>query len=1029
MRRRIRLLAICSLIMVLLPDVLMAQQKTITGRVVSNENEALPGVTVRVRENNVNTQTGPEGSYTIQASPGQTIEFSYIGYLTQSRLVGAASSLDITLVPTQSGLNEVVVTAMGIKKEKKALGYSVQDIKSDELLKNKDPNLINSLNGKIAGLNITNSSGAPGASASIIIRGGTSLERDNQPLFVIDGVPMSNSTGQGDNSAFDGSVNLSTTNSNRAMDINPEDIESISVLKGPAAAALYGLRAAAGVVLITTKRGTEGTVTASVTSRFVTNWVNRLPGQQSKYKQGTSYNGTPTTQTAMSWGEEFAPGDTIYDNMGDFFQNARAFDNSFNISGGSKNNKFFLSGSSLDQTGIVPTTDYKRNSIRFNGEQQIGIFTVGVNASYASSNTQKTLTGSGLWGGSGTGYMESIIAWPRNDNMKRWLNPDGSKHRLLPNLPLDTDVDNPYWIINRNPQADKTDRFVGNAYASVKITDWFDATYRLGLDNYTTTFNSLIVPGSSVKEAWQNGMISVTDQRFNYVNGNLMLNFHKQVGDFDLSALLGHTTEDTYTRSTSLRAENFQIPGLYSVNNAANANRYATENINRRRLVGVYGDFRASYKNMLYLSVTGRNDWTSTLNKDFRSFFYPAVSGSFVFTELLEQNSVLSFGKVRASWAKVGKDASAYVTNTYLFGPELTIGGGFRNSWTQGNPVLEPEQTYSTEVGAEVRFLRNRIGIDVAYYDNRSEKQILSPRVSNATGYILKNVNAGFIRNKGLEVTINANPIRSKDFNWDVALNFSHNKGRVEKLPGAITILYVTDVQIGNGKAASFNEDVFMGISGSKWQTDSSGNLLLDWNTGYPLTSALTTAKLGNREPKLLGGLNNSLTYKGFNLSFLWDFRLGGDIYNATDYLLTVYGLSERTLNRGEDITFTGMSLNPTTTKYEPVTRTVQATEKYYRDIYTNNTAFFIEEVNWLRLRSLNLSYSVPPAMLGGVKWLKGASLTVSANNLLLFTNYSGMDPETSAAGAGVVGSGSVGIDYAGVPATKSVAFGLNLKF
>lgn len=989
----------------------------------------MPGVTIRVKENNVNTQSDADGKYSIQAAIGQMIEFSYIGFTTKSVLVGPSDEINVSLSPSESALNEVVVTAMGIKKEKKALGYAVQDIKSDELLKNKDPNLINSLNGKIAGLNITNSGGAPGSSASIVIRGGTSLERDNQPLFVIDGMPMDNSTGQGDNSAFDGSVNLSTTNSNRAMDINPEDIESISVLKGPAAAALYGLRAAAGAIVITTKKGSGGAVSLSVTPRYSTNWVNRLPKQQGKYKQGSYYAGAFTDQTAMSWGDAFAAGDKKYDNMGDFFETARAFDNSFTLSGGSNTGKFFMSASNLNQTGIVPTTDFVRSTIRFNGEQQLGILTVGVNASYSISQTQKTLTGSGLWGSGGTGYMESIIAWPRNDDMTVWLNPDGTKHRLLPDFALDTDNDNPYWIINKNPQGDKTNRFVGNAYASLKITSWLDATYRLGLDHYNTAFRSLTSPGSSVKIAWQKGMLSETDKNYDYVNSNLMLNFHKTFKDWDASLLLGHTTEDTYTKFNSARAESFILPGILSINNSAKENQYVTQSISRKRLIGLYGDFRLSYKNMIYLGITGRNDISSTLPVQNRSFFYPSYSGSFVFSELLPKDGILSFGKVRASWAQVGKDATPYQTNTYLFGPELTIGGGYRNSWTRGNDALKPEKTSSVEFGTELRFLNNRLGVDFTWYKNNSVDQILQPRVSNATGYILSYVNTGEIENKGIELTINATPIKKKDFNWDVTLNLSHNKGRVKALPGALPILYVTDVQVGNAKAASFDGGYFMGLSGSKWQTDSSGNLLLDWNTGYPLTSTLTTTKVGNREPKLLGGINNSFNFKNFNLSFLVDFRLGGDVYNGTDYLLTYYGLSERTLNRNENITFSGMSLNPVSGKYEQVTKTVVASEKYYRDIYLNNAPFFIEEVNWLRLRSVSLSYSLPQSLLQRAKWLKGATITASGTNLLLFTNYSGMDPETSAAGAGVIGSGSVGIDYCGVPATSGVAFGLNLKF
>lgn len=1024
------LTAFFALLMLQMSQTTSAQNHTVTGVILSAENTPIEGASVIVRGKNSGTQSNNDGRFSISATSGDNLVISAVGFTTKTVTVSNANSITVVLERGNSQLEEVVVTAMGIKKEKKALGYAVQDIKSDELLKNKEPNLINSLNGKIAGLNITNSGGAPGSSASIIIRGGTSLEGNNQPLFVIDGMPMDNSTGQGDNSAFDGSTNLSTTNSNRAMDINPEDIESISVLKGPAAAALYGLRAATGAIIITTKKGQAGKAVVSVNSRYITNWVNRLPEQQSTYKQGSSYSGTFTDQTTLSWGPKFAPGEQVYNNMKDFFETANAYDNSFNVSGGSLNGNFYLSASNLDQSGIVPTTNFKRSTLRFNGEQKIGIFTFGVNASYASSNTRKTLTGSGLWGAGGSGYMESIIAWPRNDNMKDWLNPDGSKHRLLPDQPLEDDADNPYWIVNKNPQSDKTTRVIGNVYTNVKITNWLDATYRLGVDNYVTQFSNLLSAGSGVNIPLQDGMLSETDKNYNYVNSNLMLNFHKTIKkDYDASLTLGTTSEDTYVKSNSLRGVGFVIPDFITVNNALPEKQFFNQAINRKRLVGIYGDLRLAYKDILYLGITGRNDISSTLPVQNQSFFYPSFSGSFIFSQLLSNNSILSFGKIRASWAQVGKDAPPYQTNTYLFGPELTIGGGYRNYWTRGNDLLKPETTTSLEFGTELRFLGNRLGLDFTYYENKSKDQILQPRVSNATAYILSYVNTGEIDNNGVELTINGNPLRTSNFRWDVALNISHNKGVVKSLPGNLPILYVTDVQVGNAKAASFNGGHFMGLSGSKWQTDSAGNLLLNWATGYPLTSVNQTSAVGNREPDVIGGLNNSFSYKGWNLSFLIDFRIGGDVYNGTDYLLTYYGLSKRTEDRGNTVSFTGVSLNPATSKYEPVTKEVVADETFYRDIYSKNAPFFIQDVNWARLRSISLGYSLPHKLLDKTKFLRAASVTLSGNNLILLTNYKGMDPETSAAGAGVIGSGSVGIDYCGVPATSAFAVGLNLKF
>lgn len=1008
---------------------LVAQQKTISGKVNSSSGTGLGDVTVLVKGTNRSVKTNSDGSFSITAAPGETLIFRSVGSGERTQVVGSNSSYSITLSNSEESIDEVVITALGIKKEKKALGYAVQDIKADELMKNKNPNVINSLNGKIAGVNVTNSGGAPGASSNIVIRGGTSLERDNQPLFVIDGVPMDNSTGQGDNSAFDGNTNISTTNGNRALDINPEDIESMSVLKGPAAAALYGLRAAAGAIIITTKKGAEGSAQIGISSRFGANWVNKLPEQQTRYKQGSYYNGKLVDQTFESWGDEFGASDTRYNNMKDFYETASMFDNAFNISGGSAKGNFYLSGSNIYQSGVVPTTDFNRTTVRFNGEQKYGRFTFGLNTSYATSKTQKTLTGSGLWGSGGNGYMESVLIWPGNVDMHDYLNADGTNKLLLPNIALENNTDNPYWLINKNPQSDKTDRLIGNVYTNINVTDWLDVTYRLGVDNYTSQFNSLVSEGSSVKLAWQNGMMSNTDKKYQYLNSNLMLNFKKQFDDWDLNFLVGTSAEDTKVKSNSVRGEGFVIKDFHSLENFNPLNKYYTQTLSNKRIVGAYGDLRVGYKGIAYLNATGRNDWSSTLPVANRSFFYPSISGSLVFTELFEKNDILTFGKLRSSWASVGKDASPYVTNTYLFGPELTIGGGFRNHWTRGNNKLVPEKTNSFEVGTDLRFFGNKLGLEFTYYKTKSVNQILQPRVSNATGYILTYYNIGELNNEGFELSVNATPVKKGDFTWNTMLNFSHNNGKVAELIGGLDILYVTDVQVGTGKAASFNNGDFMGLSGSIYQKDKEGNLLLDPKTGYPLTTTTATTYVGNREPDFIGGWNNSFTYKNWDLSFLFDFRKGGDVYNASEYLMTVNGISKQTENRGEKVSFTGSVLDAATGQYSIKTTEVVADEKYYKDIYSKHTPNFIEKVNWFRLRSVNLSYSLPKELLAKSKFIKGATFNANGSNLWLLTNYSGVDPETSAAGAGVVGSGSVGVDYAGVPATAGFTFGVNLKF
>ncbi|SMG46780.1 SusC/RagA family TonB-linked outer membrane protein [Sphingobacterium psychroaquaticum] len=1016
------------------PEPRVVIQNQISG-VVRDGNGPVSGISVAVVGTNLGTQTDQSGRFSISAPTGSTLRFSAIGYQSKD-VLATSNQVQVILERSDAAIDEVVVTAMGIKKEKKALGYAVQDIKADELMKNKNPNMINSLNGKIAGLNITNSGGSPGASASIVIRGGTSLERDNQPLFVIDGMPMDNSTGVGDMSQFDGNTNISTTNGNRAMDINPDDIESISVLKGPTAAALYGIRAAAGAIVITTKKGKDGVASIGVSSRVGTNTVNKLPELQKRYKQGTNLDGAGVDPvTYLSWGDQFAPGEVIYNNLEDFFKTGVTYDNSFNVSGGNAKGNFYLSGANVSQSGIVPTTDYNRTNFRFNGEQKVGILTFGANAAYSESKTTKTLTGTGLWGSGGNGYMESIIAWPQSANMKDWRNPDGSQ-KLLVSVGNDQEeillgaIDNPYWTVNMNPQNDKTNRFLGTFYTNAKLTDWLDFTYRLGVDNYTSTYTSKISAGSAVIRDYQKGMLSQNIRQYNFLTNNFLLNSHKVFADvWDVNLLLGASSEDISSKSSATKAQNFVVPGFYSFNNAKQEDKFLSDNVNNIRRFGVFGDLKVGYKNMAFVGMTLRNDWSSTLPKKNRSFMYPSYSASFIFTELFEKNNILTYGKLRGSWAEVGKDAPAYQTNSYLDPVELTIGGGYKNSWTLGNPNLVPEKTQSFEVGTDLKFFKNKLGLEFTYYNNKSVDQILSPRVDNATGGIFQYVNAGVLQNKGVELTLTTSPIKRDNFSWDVMLNLSHNKGKVKELPGGIAILYVTDVQVADGKAASYNDGDFMAISGKDWTRNDEGKYILNWTTGLPTTNSNSTVHVGNREPKLIGGLNNSFTYKDWNLSFLLDFRKGGDVFNGTEVLLTQYGLSKQTENRGGTISMTGVALNPATNQYEDVTREVVANQDFYTRYYINQTSNFIEKVNWLRLRSVDLSYNLPKSFLARTKVIKGASLNVNATNLFLITNYSGMDPETSAAGAGVIGSGSVGVDYAGVPNTRGFTFGVNLKF
>ena len=759
------------------------QAKTITGKVVDVAGEPIIGASVLVKGSSTGSVTDIDGKFSVEAPVGSTLVVSFVGYATEEVKVGTASDYTVTLKDDTQSLSEVVVTAMGIKKEKKALGYSVSDINSKELMKNKQTNVVNSLAGKIPGVNITQAGGAAGAGSNIVIRGGNSASesRDNQPLFVVDGIIYDNSTVNTGNSGTDGMTKTATTFSNRVMDINPEDIESMSVLKGAAAAALYGSRAANGVIIITTKKGEEGAVRVNVSSKYTYSWANKLPEVQKQYGRG-EYNtsGAFIDKTMDSWGDRIDG--MAYDNIDDFFQGSSVWDNSVSVSGGSKNGSFYLSGSNYHQSGIIPTTGYDKTTFRFNGEQKYGILTVGANVSYSQASTDKTLTSAGLYGQGGNGAMTAVYGWPVDDQMSRYLNDDGSKYRILEGLQdLEDDVENPYWILNKNTLTDETSRFTGAVNASLKLTDWWDVSARAGIDKYTTSSNTLRRPGGAVKQIYQNGYMSKGDVNYQYITTNVMSNFHKTFGDFDLNLLVGTTTEATKTTNNTRWGYNFVTEGLYSFNNIIKANQYFKESTVRKRMVGLYGEFRASYKNLVYLTVTGRNDWSSTLPVNNRSYFYPSVSGSFVFTELLPKNNVLSFGKIRGSWARVGKDADAYSLGYYMW-PVATLNGGkygMGNSWTGGSVGLKPEIQDSYELGLEMRFFNGRLGFDYTYYQSKTKDQICAPRLAQSTGYIFLTLNGGSVENKGMELSITGKPIVTKDFQWETTLTLSGNRARL----------------------------------------------------------------------------------------------------------------------------------------------------------------------------------------------------------------------------------------------------------
>lgn len=1029
----------------------VAQTMKATGVITDASGEPLIGATVMLKGTKRGVTTDVNGHFSIDAPNGSTLIVSYVGMVTREIKVGG-KPVNVTL-EGGNALDEVVVTALGIKREKKSLGYAVDDINAEELMKNKNTNAINSLAGKIAGVSITQSSGSAGAGSQIILRGGTSLERDNQPLFVVDGVIYDNSTSSIGNSAYDGMLANATSNSNRIMDINPEDIENMSVLKGPAAAALYGSRAAAGVVLITTKQGKEGAVEVNLNAKYTTSWVHKLPEQQKTYARGyytSDENGNAVLQdyTTQSWGAKISEtGGQWYDNVGNFFENSGAWDTNLSIAGGNKNGKFFLSGSFYDQDGIIPTTGFTKTTFRFNGEQKWKMLTFGANVAYSQSRTDKTLTSAGLYGSSGNGSMTALYNFAGSDDMRHYLNEDGSKYRMFADRQnLEDDIENPYWMLDNYKMKDNTERFTGNFSVKADIFDWWWVSYRMGIDSYTTENSNRIGEGAAVKALWQNGMLSENSLRYQYLSTNLISNMNKQFGDFNVNLMLGTSTDYTKSTTNYRWGWGFEIPGFYSFGNIKDANKKFAQAHSRKRLLGVFGEVRADWKNTVFLTVTGRNDWSSTLPVENRSYFYPSVSGAIAFTELIQDRPEwLSFGKIRASWARVGKDASPYATSTYLNSVATMLGDmtGYGTSWTRGNPILKPETTESTEVGLEMRFFNNRLHFDYAFYTNNTYDQIISPRGPQSTGYIFCSQNMGDVYNKGMELTIGGTPVKTRDFSWESSINVYGNRGTVKHLPDGTKYLYVTDVQVGNVQAASYNDGPFMALSGGEWLRNENGDLVLDKNfMPQGAQSNSTQILVGNREPKFQGGWNNTLTYKGFTFNMLWEFRVGGAVFNGTEYAMTMSGMSKLTEGR-DRLEITGVQASGD--GYTPVETHVfeadgvynfngtkisgkELIKNYYTSYYYRESRNFITDVNSLRLRTISLSYELPKNVLAKAKCIKRASVSATANNLLLFSNYHG-DPEVAVSGSGITGSSSVGIDYCGVPSTASFSFGVNLTF
>jgi len=1000
----------------------------ITGRILSAEDGMpIPGASVVVKGTTRGTTTDASGNFRLQAGKGESLRISFIGTKTQDVAVGNASTINVRLTQEAGSLNEVVVTALGIQREKRQLGYAVTEVKGEDLANAQRDNFLNAIQGRVAGVQVGPSSGMPGASSSIIIRGVNSISGNNQPLYVIDGMPISNRTAENNNfvsgrlSGFS-SENRTVDFSNRAQDINPNDIESITILKGPEAAALYGVDAANGAILITTKKGKAGAGRISYTNSF--NWQQNGPLPQTQRIYGQGNNGVTQSINLNAFGPRYTESDTLYDNASQFFQTGFGQRHNLSFDGGSDRYTYRLSAGYTDSKGVIPTTAYKRLNVSLSGTAKItDKLSLESTIQYINTDNQKVSKGA-------NGFLLGLLSWPANNDVSQYLNPDGSRRKITT---ADAEVENPFFDANKNLLRDKGNRVITNIGGNYAANDWLTLSARVGLDVFSTQYLIKYHPESNRARSIGGSIDQATDNN-QTLTGQYFATIRKQFGKLSTSLRVGQALYDFNVNVLASRGEKFLDPNFTSINNTDPLTQKSLSTTQQRRLIGAFGDITIGYDDFLFLTVTGRNDWSSTFPKEFRSFFYPSASLSFVFTDLIPQGSfrnALSQGKLRVSLAQVGKEAPTYSTSQ-AYESQTTTGGGFSYGFTAPNPFLKPEKVNSFEVGTELKFFNGRLGLDAAYYRTTSQDQIIRDlRISYATGFILKVINGGTLWNNGIELALNAEPVRTKDFSWNTIVNFTKTNSQLESLPNGLAEYYNSDTWASsNVRNGSRVGSPLTTLTGNSYQRNASGQILINPTTGLPLTETVWNV-VADRNPDFVMGFVNSFRYKNLSLNFVLDLRKGGDVYNGTESFLYRGGFSRNTLNREQPYIFQGVLKDGLENTDAPTKNSVQVIPYYNNGYYTSlaDEAFIERNINWLRVKELTLRYALPPSLLSRTRVFKTANLFVTGTDLLLLTNYTGGDPGVNTNNTATGGSGGYGYDFGNLPLPRIYNAGINIGF
>lgn len=1007
---------------------LAAQQKTVTGRVTRDGNVPLSGVSVVVRGTSQVVQTTSTGIYTISVRVGQTLQYRLIGYVPKERVVGAANIIDVSLEKSAANLDAMVVTALGQTATKRELGSAQQTVSGAELAQTGRENFINALAGRVAGVDVTSSSGVPGSSSSITIRGVSSISGSNQPLMIVDGLPLDNktlNTGVLASDAPGSAVAFSNRGidfTNRAADINPEDIETLVVLKGPEAAALYGIDAANGAIVITTKRGKAGTGGFEYS-----NWV-RLDNTRAQPEIQGIYG--PTSQAGATlgsfqyFGAPYAQGTQLFDNVDRFFRTAVSQQHVLTFSGATNDNKvgYRISGNLNRNLGVVPNSELQRINLTGAMNAQVNKYLrADLSMLYVQSSNQQPEKG-------GNGPLLGLLLWPQTDNASDFLSPAGTRRRITA-LAANSEVDNPYFSVSRNQIGSRTNRIFPNMGLTVTPFSWGYIKTNIGVDNYTNSNQILRHPESSVGFTNNGIMDNAVDVTRN-INTQTIFNINRQkIGrGFTVSGLVGHALSDSKSEVNAESGRNFLDPNFVSINNTDIATRFARTTIAQRRLVSAFGQAQLGYDNWAFVTVTGRNDWTSTIPIERNSFFYPSVQSSVILSDAVPAIGKFMTAKLRASYAEVGRDARPYAYRPFLES-KTTTGGGYGYGFTGPNLGLKPEFAVSREGGFELSFLNDRISLDATVYRKETKDQIVNDiRGSYGTGFILFNLNGARTRNSGVEVVASGFPIRKTNLSWEVIANYEQARGRVLNLPNALPESYVSDTwlygNIRNGVAPGLSTRSMTGLF---YQRNNQGQLLIDPTTGLPIRSTNFVDAGYDRQPLWTMGVTNNLRYKRASLTMLWDFRRGGDVFNATQHFLTSRGLSMQTLDRDQARIVPGVLRDGRENSATPTPNGIVVIPAVQPAFYTGmSEELFVEKnVNWVRLRDVTLRVEFP----GRFVRARRASAFVRGTDLLLFTNYSGLDPIVNGNTAAVGGSGAVGIDFGNFPMPRGLSFGITLGY